>query len=242
VAHTLPRTILTLGAGLTLLCSIVACGGRGAVPPAPGTNGALAQPPSLSAPSAPDAPKSADTTVVATTYDRIGPLAFTTDGTNLTFTTPITIPQVFTPLVTGPLVVQPLTIPLTCAPPGGVVSAGTERRSALATTAAASTSTVTPCLIAAYTYGSADAIPVSGYATTDGTNLTFTPLSPGPTYAAGTRYAFFIDYATNPATPDPCAGKTDNGNHYGNDDTRNQQDDGEHKDCGYHTGEGQNNP
>lgn len=242
MARTFTQKILTLGAGLVFLCSVVACGGRGSVPATPATTGAG---------SARDAVRNeggGSTTTTTTTYQRLQPLTFYTDGSMLSFLdTPVTVPTALSPLNTAPLAMLQLTYPITCAPPSGVVSASADRRTAVAASPTAPPTPsptnlpVSSCLIVAYTYGGTTAIPVSAYGSIDGGNLIFNPLSPGPTYTLGTLYGFYIAYATSvTTTSDPCSDKHDHGHHYGNGDDRNEHDSGNHKDCGYHTGDGHN--
>ena len=252
MARPLTRQALTLFAGLALIASVVACGGGGTVPAGSGTGaGSATSPTKTGAKAKADDDSGPAGGATTTTYQNIKPLAMYASGTEIDFlTVPVTLPTLFVPQSDVTASTNEFDVPMTCSAfqtPSPVGGAGA-RRSA---DAASATPPPTPqptglpvsnCVIVVYANGVPAA--VTGFASIDGNDLDFPATSPGLTYAAGTTYAFYVAIATTTVVPptDNCANKTDNGNHYGNDDTRNQQDDGKHKDCGYHTGEDPNNP
>ena len=244
MAHSLTRRTLTLFAGLALLASAVACGGGGTVPSSGLGSTSAAGPAKVASKANAD-----DGATTATTYQIIAPLALTVSGTEIDFlTTLVALPTLFRPQADVTASTNELDIPMACTAiqtPVPVGAAG-ERRSAEAVSPSPPPTPqptglpVSNCVIVVYSNGVTTQ--VTGPALVDGGNLDFPATSPGLTYAGGSTYVFYVAIASGGGPTDNCANKTDNGNHYGNDDTRNQQDNGNHKDCGYHTGEAPGQP
>lgn len=194
------------------------------------------------------------TTITVTTYQNIRPLALYAGGGVIDFlVSPVTTAGAFVPLTTGTQATDQYVVPLTCSATQPVAPADASRRSAAATASATPPPTPTPtnlpvsnCVIVAYANG-ANPVPVTGFGSIDGTNLIFAAKSPGLTYTIGVTYTFYVAIPTTttvvvspspgPSATPSCSAKKDNGKHNGNDDTRNEDDHGNHKDCGYHTGD-----
>lgn len=227
MARPLTQKAVTLFAGLALLGSIVACGGGGTMPAVSNAGGAN---PAAGAPVAVAASNrgalTANAVITTATYQNIFPLALYSGGGLIDFlVTSVTTAPVFSPLNTGTLSTNAFIVPATCAVGGGITTSASAKRDAAVTASATPAPTPQPtnlpvsdCLIVAYPSTGGPGIPVTGFASVDGSNLDFPATSPGISYTLGVTYTFYvaIAVATTPTptpmpTPEPTPGTTGGG-------------------------------
>ena len=251
MARPLTHQALTLFAGLALIGTVVACGGRGSVPATPGMIGSNG----IAAPSGSDKTTAAVSTPVptpggGTTYQNIRPLVlYATSGVIDFLVTPVSVAGTFSPDATGPQATHQFTVTMPCSVNQPVIALG-DRHTALVTASPTPPPTPTPtnlppsnCVIVAYANGGTTAMQVTGPALIDGNNLIFPATSPGLTYAFGTSYTFYVAIANIVATPTPAPTPSCNPDGRGDkhdDSVRTAEGRGHHGDgddehqCGHH--------